>query len=603
MGRRETDFGDGKSPNSRPANRKSAGKGEFVDKPLFLLMVLIMHISSFANDLSVSFSVSGGFYDHPFSLSLSCPEGYIIHYTTNGNEPSSSDYQYVSPLTLGKNLFSRSNIYTIQTCADESWFIPDTIQKCIVIRAAVFDSEGNRKGPVVTNSYFIKALGIDFHGLSVVSLCSDTLSLFGYENGILIPGATRNNYEQHGREWERQCNFEFYEAKGNNGVNQQAGLRIHGAITRLGIQKGFKLYARKEYGVKRFQYNFFNTSINSYKRLVLKPVGDGKIRDYICSRIAENLNLEVPNSRLVVLFLNGEYWGLYYLKERPDAHFIQDHYGINKNDVNVIESWSGAVADGNNISFMMMMQWIMNANLSTAEEYEHICSIIDVDCFIDYYCLQLFIANSDWPNNNMRCWQANKTKWRWIFYDGDNSLDYSVNMLNNTLLSNNNKDISSILFSKLLTNQDFRDRFYKRFGELLTHELHPNHTRQYYEECVTTIRKGLDSHFQRFGYKTTIEEFDFLNYYVDSFLSFRVINAASMVYQLYYYNGWEFHQSKSKVHSHFKYKPNSSRPTFLLRMARQFKDWTYVKLYFSYERYRVSEFIKSTKLYKFLKSK
>lgn len=567
-----------------------------VSQLLLLLAVLIMPLTLSAEDISVSFSVSGGFYDHPFSLSLSCPEGYVIHYTTNGNTPKPTDPQYISPLELNKSLYSRSNIYTIQTCADSLWYVPDTIQRCIVIRAAAFDAEGNQKSTVVTNSYFIKSLGIDLHNLPVISLCSDSLSLFDYETGILVPGITGSNYQQHGREWERLCNFEFYETD-NKGINQQGGLRTHGKSTRNGVQKSLKLYARKEYGNKCFNYKFFeSTDINAFKHLVLKPAKPYLCRDYICTQIAQPLNFETPCSRPVVVFLNGEYWGLYFLKERPDNQFIEDHFGYDKHEVNIIESWTGDVSEGSNENFVEMMQWLMKADLSNTKEYEYVCSLIDINSFIDYYCFALFIGILDWPAGNMRCYQWRDGKWRWIFFDGDYSLDGSTNIFKNTLYNNENKDKSTLLFKKLFSNEEFRDQFYERFGQLLIKELHPNLTQQYYEECISTIHKELDSQFNRFYDYETIKDNTYLknNLYVGSFLSSRVINVASALYQLYYKNNWVFHKSKSKSQSHFKYKPGSPRPTFLLRMARQFRDWNYVKLYTSYERSRIRDGINAS---------
>jgi len=568
---------------------------------LFLLAVLIMPLTLSAEDISVSFSASGGFYDYPFSLSLTCPEGYVIHYTTNGNTPKPSDPQYVSPLELNKSLYSRSNIYTIQTCADSSWFVPDTIQRCIVIRAAAFDAEGNQKSTVVTNSYFIKSLGIDLHGLPVISLCSDSLSLFDYETGILVSGITGSNYHQHGREWERLCNFEFYEPS-NEGINQQIGLRTHGAASRGGIQKGLRLYARKEYGTKQFNYVFFEEDKNNncFKHLVLKPVSSGLIRDHICSKIAQNLNFEVPQSRLAIVYLNGEYWGLYYLKERPDAHFIEDHFGYDKENVNIIESWSGVTTDGSNESFLEMMHWMMGADLSNPDTYEYAKSMIDIDCFIDYYCFQLFVANADWPDNNMRCWQGNNGKWRWIFHDGDYCLVSYRKMLSATLYSLENKDVSTILFSKLLANECFRNQFYERFGKLLTTDFYPKTTQRYFNQCLIAINKELDTHFYRFGFQDNKDDFDFQVFFMNGFLSQRMVSAAAMVYGLFYYNGWTYSNSLISSQSTFKYNPKR-KPVFLFRMAMQFKDWKYVNRYFAYMRYRNKEDWKNSKLHQYLK--
>jgi hypothetical protein len=559
-----------------------------------LLCALLSHAAD--AEMGVSFSAQGGFYDSPFYLTLSCPHGLTIHYTLNGNEPTRLDKVYEHPLFLDEKLYSKSNIYTVQTCPDSIWFVPNAIKKCIVIRAAAFNENGNCIGSVTTNSYFIKSLETYSTNLPIVSLCADSLALFGYEEGILLQEGAHKNCFQHGRDWERLCNFEFYEID-NQGINQQAGLRTHGNITREGIQKGLKLYARSEYSQKRFKYKFFETTDHqSFKHLVLKPMKGGAIRDLICTQIANSLNFENPQSRPVILFLNGEYWGLYYLKEKPDAQFIADQFGMNKENIDIIESWSGTIADGDNQDFIKMMQWFMKSDLTNDNEYQRACSLIDVDCFIDYYCFQLFTANGDWPSNNMRCWQADNGKWRWIFFDGDECLNSYPNMLANTIINKENTDISTLVFSKLLNNEDFRDRFYARFGHLLTNEFHPKHTKEYYYSCAKSVENEIDAQFSRFGYQNLKDKYEFQLRFTEIFLSYRMVSAASMVYRLYFYNGWTFNNSATSSQKQFKYNPDSRRPTFLLRMARQFKDWKYVRMYFAYERSRIHNEMKTSKL-------
>ncbi len=564
--------------------------------------LLLFAILSYAADeeLGVSFSSQGGFYEGSISLTLSCQKGLSIRYTLNGNEPTFLDSVYRHPLYLDEGLCSQSNIYTIQTCPDDFWYVPDTIQKCIVIRAATFDSEGKQTGPVVTHSYFIQSLWQNHSNLPVISLCCDSLSLFDYDTGIMVQGRWKNNYEQRGKAWERLCNVEYYEPN-NTGINQEAGVRIHGFGTRNGIQKGLKLYSRKQYGKKRFTHQFFETDeTDSFKHLVLKPFGSGLFRDHICTQIAEPLNFETPQSRPVVLFLNGEYWGLYFLKERPDDQFVSDHYGFNKNHINVIESWDGKASSGNSEKFVEMMQWFIQANLSNSIEYEQACRLIDVDCFIDYYCFQLFTCNADWPNNNMRCWQADDGKWRWIFFDGDFCLASYHNILEYTLYNEKNHDISTLVFSKLLMNESFRERFYARYGELLTHEFDPKRTKKYFNDFMNLACQEFDSHFMRFGYSSKKEQFDFQVRFLDDFLSIRMTSAAAMIYKLYDHNNWTFKSSFIPSQSEFNFK-NSKRPVFLFRMALQFKEWRYVNYFITYEQYRIHYELKTSKLHQYLK--
>lgn len=268
-------------------------------KRLLVLYAVLFSVLTQAQEIAVRFSCPGGFYDSTFHVALSCEnENCVIRYTTDGNKPTGFSKVYSEPLLLDENLYSHSDIYTIRTCPDSIWYQPDAVRHCIVIRAAAFDAKNNRVSEVVTNSYFIKSLGCDTHGLPAVSLCADSLDLFDYERGIMVWGvcfdsmaANRSgNYFMRGREWERTCNVEFYELD-NKGVNQRAGLRMHGNGSRGEVQKGMKVYARMEYGKESSQHPFFcDRDAGRYKRLVMKPFGYKihplAVQDYVCSRMA-----------------------------------------------------------------------------------------------------------------------------------------------------------------------------------------------------------------------------------------------------------------------------------------------------------------------------
>ena len=145
----------------------------------FTCFVFLVAVSAKAQNDSVIFSAPGGFYEDVLQLELynTKPQNHI-RYTTNGNRPTAQSPLYEEALQLDENLYSKSDIYTILNCVEEYFFLPDSIQHCIVIRAAAFDENDSCVSQVITNSYFIRALGCDTHGLPVVSLCADTLDLF-----------------------------------------------------------------------------------------------------------------------------------------------------------------------------------------------------------------------------------------------------------------------------------------------------------------------------------------------------------------------------------------------------------------------------------------
>ena len=458
-----------------------------------VLFVFLSTISAKAQNDTVIFSAKGGFYEESFSLQLyNVLTQNHIRYTTNGNRPDAQSPMYSDSLLLDESLYSKSSIYTIVNCPENEFYLPDSVQHCILIRAAVFDENDSCVSQVMTNSYFIHALGCDTHGLPVVSLCADSLDLFDYHRGIFVPGGWwsaslpnwTGNYFNKGRNWERRCNVEFYE-QDNKGINQEAGLRTHGGASRRFQQKGLKLYARKEYGKKRFKHSFFDdTPTSNVKHFCLKPFRCSNwlqtgLNDALCSRVARQLNVEVMGTRAVVVFLNGEYWGIYYLEEASDEHYLEDHFGIDPDQCNIIKNWNTLEA-GDDTQWQELYTWVEHSDLSDSTEYEYFCSKIDMHNFIDYLVFELYSANVDWPANNVRCWQSGDRKWRWMFYDGDGCFFRDWDVFANIMDTSNNlgpsNATSTLFYRKLLENKDFQEQFHSRFEELMMNKLNYSQT-------------------------------------------------------------------------------------------------------------------------------
>ena len=418
---------------------------------------------------------------------------------------------------MDERCYSRSDIYTIVNCPDQDFFMPDSVRHCIVIRAAAFDENDSCVSRVMTQSYFIRALGCDTHGLPAVSLCADSLDLFDYETGIFVPGIHYNplypyltgNYFMKGREWERLTNVEFYEFDDNAGFNQQLGLRTHGKQSRWRSQKGYSLYAREEYGNKRIQYKLFDTTpLESFKRLSLRPFlsswnGAG-CQDYLCNCIAQHLDVETMSSRPCVLFINGEYWGIYYMEEKPDEHYLADHLGVDKDNVTIIKEWVETDC-GDPTNFNALLTWMEEANLADAEQYAYAQAHIDITNFIDYYVFELYAENRDWPATNMRCWQEGDGKWRWILYDCDGCLDeqgFDV-FANATYVGEPiwpTSSTATLFFRKLLQNRQFEEQFASRFNELAFTTFSYQQTKPYYDYIYQALRYEVPNQIERFNF-------------------------------------------------------------------------------------------------------
>lgn len=482
-----------------------------------------------AQNDTVLFSVRGGFYEDVIQLELSNTDAQNhIRYTTNGNTPDATSTLYSGRLTLDSQLYSRSDIYTIMNTIPSTFYLPESIQHSIVIRAAVFDENDSCVSQTVTNTYFIGSLGCNFHGLPVLSIAADSLALFDYETGIFIPGINYDpadsthtgNFKMKGREWERQINMEFYEPD-NRGINQQCGLRMHGGASRWYQQKGMKLYAREEYGKKHFFFRFFNNSpIVKFKHLCLHPFRCSNWhqtggQEYLSQTVAKNLDIEAMAVREIVVFINGEYWGIYTMEESSDERYLEDHFNVDLDKVNMVKYW-GVTYYGDLTDWRTLYYWMKEADLSQPEDSTYAFTHVDMSNFIDYMLFETFSANLDWPGNNVKIWQREAGEpFRWIFYDGDgcftrqwhNAIDFSLHQGGN-----------SVFINHFLENAWFVKTFRERYFQLLDSYFSYDYMKSVLDDYRQIVEGEIWAQSQRFRFPRNVTRWYTDMAKVDTFL-------------------------------------------------------------------------------------
>ena len=490
-----------------------------MNKHLLTTLLLVVPLWLFSQSEKVLFSVPGGFYDDSFQVEMECfYANHHIRYTTNGNLPTASSALYTEPLTLDRTLHSTSDIYTIVNCIPSVYHPVDSVKHCIVIRAAVFDEEERCISEVATNSYFIRSLGCDTHGLPVLSLAADTLALFDYETGIFIPGihydpadsTHTGNFCETGREWERLANMEFYEPD-NSGVNQVCGLRTHGGASRWYQQKGMRLYAREEYGKKKFHHRFFaSTEVEKFKHLNLHPFRCSNWlqtggQEYLSQYVAAELDIDALAVRQTVVFINGEYWGIYTLEESPDERYLESHYDVDPDQVNLIKYW-GVTQHGDGTDWWRFFTWIDQADLTQPDDSAHAYSRLDVPSFIDYMLFEIYSANLDWPQNNVLHWQAKTGEpFRQLFYDGDGCFtkpEYNA-FEHATVMAGNSR-----VFNHFIANKGFINSFYKRYVELRDTAFSVPFLRMVLGTYRRIVEGEIASQSERFGFPESLNRWE-----------------------------------------------------------------------------------------------
>lgn len=197
-----------------------------------------------------------------------------------------------------------------------------------VLRARIVLPDGDL-GPVVSASY---VMGLDAT-LPVVSLIMDPTDLWDAESGIY------ENPLPRGEVWERPVHVTYVASDQTLGFSIGAGIRVHGRQSRAQAKKSLRLYFRSKYGPARLDYPLFQGNpVTSFNRLVLHNGGQDfaypplanwtLMRSQLASELAFDLGIAATESQPALLFINGEPWGIYQIRERLDEGFLQDHYGL-----------------------------------------------------------------------------------------------------------------------------------------------------------------------------------------------------------------------------------------------------------------------------------
>lgn len=487
----------------------------------------------------LNFSVPTGVYPTEIQLDIQSQEvGHEVRYTLDGTAPTQTSMLYSGTIAIQAD-GSQNELSAIPTNPDDTpenwkWKAPKSgIPKARVVRAQSFYN-GVATGPVYTQTYFIGQHWLGKYELPIVCLSGNSDDLFSYDNGIYVPGITYDtasiwagNYDLRGEENERLVHFEFIEPDGNVGFESDAGLRIHGASSRSMPMKSMRLYSCRSFDAAgAFEYDFFgNSDVTSFDRLVLGSSGfdfisthlANSIGDFVCATQAFDQAWERP----VVVFLNGEYWGIHYLRERIDEDFLAAHHNIDDDGIDLIE-FEGAqlhpdssyyqVKNGTAAKFEELIDFVTNNDLSSSANYDHVQTLIDIENFRDYHIYKIYLSLFDWPGNNVRMWRSDELdgKWRWMMFDNDDAfLKEEFNSIWHATKADGpdwpNPPWSTLLLRKMLENPQFKSDFIARTVNLLQNELSESNVLAEIASARAEIEPAMQEHIDRWQYPASLE--------------------------------------------------------------------------------------------------
>ena len=403
-------------------------------------------------------SLSSGLYNGTQSITLSTPlAGGTVHYTTDGSVPTAGSPEYTDAISISQS----------------------TPLRAVTVADGYVDSDP------VTFNYLIDVN----HTVPVVTITAGDDLLFDPATGM---------YPNYTQDIEIPAHVELIETNGTVGFSQIAEIEIHGSASATIPQKSIALKAKKSLGGKEFNYSVFpDLNMDAYRSLIVRNSGQDNnltmFRDALVSSLVRDLsdvngiitkpNLHTQGFRPSVVYINGEYWGLYNLRERADKRYLKAHFDLDDDEIDLIEGLE-EVKEGDANDWNDFINYLNATDFTNDANFEVLKTRIDTDHFLDYNVFNVYNDNHDWPENNNRRWRERNGDGRWKFITYD--LDFTFGLFtaqgwnsgawfNNSLarlldeFSNSwpNNKFSTIVFRKMIQNKNWRTDFVNRMADQL----------------------------------------------------------------------------------------------------------------------------------------
>ena len=400
-------------------------------------------------------SVPGGIYHtgDTVTVELSAAPTARIYYTLDSSLPDETDALYTGPITVSSTT---------------------------VVRARAF-VDGSLPSFVETQTYLYDA----DHEMRVVSLVADPYEMFDETDGLYMAGPNASpTYPHTGANYwrtdELQGHVEMFDESGSTMISQGCGVRLHGQYSRAEAQKAFKIIARREYsGLNRFHARIFTRrDYEEYQSFLLRGSGqDGdrtRMRDSVLQSLAENTSVMYMETELCVVYINGEYWGHYNIRERINKYSICQFEGWEgqEDDIDLVKA-NDREMQGSNQTYADMLAYVKENGIPNDEVLARVGEVIDLQNYIEYHALEIFVGNGDTLNVKRYRNKNDDGRWRYCLFDLDWAFDVDTNSIGRWLAPGGmgtNKYTDNALFIALMDNATFRDRFLTYMGEMMATE-------------------------------------------------------------------------------------------------------------------------------------
>lgn len=443
-----------------------------------------------------SFDWGPGFYSSAITVTITNNEpNSTVYYTTSGNLPTTASSIYSAPITISST----------------------AVLKAI----AVSTNPLIRSSFVEYSTFFINVS----HTMPVVSIAATQLTNLANGSGSLVPHGT--------------C--EYFDTLGIREAKTYGEFNRHGQDSWVHSQRSLDFISRDEMGYNNAieEQLFPQTPRDEYQRVILRAAGDDNfpadyspanqgsahVRDAYIHMLASNggMNLDVRRAVKTIVYINGQYWGVYDIRDNPDDHDYTDYYyGQDKFHLQYIETWGGTWAEYGGTQALndwdALRTYILNSDMTVPGNFAYVNSLLDPTSLADYVITNSFVVCTDWLNYNSGWWRGLDTagqhrRWGYILWDNDATFDHYINYTgvpstqynappcNPQTLWNVYSDPEDHLevLNKLLTNQTFRTWYINREIDLWNTVFSCDNMLAQYDSIIAELTPEMPAHCVRWS--------------------------------------------------------------------------------------------------------
>lgn len=418
-------------------------------------------------------SESGIYHDAPFELTVSCADGNAaLFYTLDGSTPTAASARYTEPLTVSRTVTVR----------------------VVAVSEGKLDSE-----PVTAHFVFRSA-----HSLPVLCIAMEPADWAYF---------SKQNQK---RDLTVQCS---YFENGAPACAFPASLNLRGEASASYRQKSFALHLRASLGQSTVTYPFWGEgTAAAYSSFVLRNASQdltsARLRDSFAQRAAAGLALDTIRTRPVVVYVNGQYNGIYDFNECLNHDYFRVRYGMDPEAVDLVEG-DFTVKHGTDTDLRDLFAYCRKSDLSSDAAFEELYRRVDVDKVTDYMIVQTFFDNYDFQNQLFAASSDGTLKWRPVLYDVDrcfteNTLDYNIFRLyfqkGGVTMGDAKLYANTDLFVALRSSPAWCARFVERYAELLCTELKPERLKPLLRQIVDELAPEMEEHILKWGNPSSVKE-------------------------------------------------------------------------------------------------